>query len=63
MQNVHINNDQHAKQGKSSQPDMTAPVPGVYSFCDQHNIQHNMVQSGGQAPQRMHISSLYNVPL
>ncbi len=32
MQNVPINDDQHAKQGKSSQPYMTAPVPGVYSF-------------------------------
>ncbi len=44
MQNVStIPGDQHGKQSKSSQPDMTAPVPGVYSFCDQHNAQHNMV--------------------
>ncbi len=32
IQNIPINDDQHAKQGKSSKPDMTAPVPGVYSF-------------------------------
>ncbi len=32
MQNVPIDDDQHAKQGKSVQPDMTAPVSGVYSF-------------------------------
>ncbi len=30
---------------------------------DQHNIQHNMVQTGVQAPQGMYISSLYNVPV
>ncbi len=52
IQNVPINDDQHAKQGKSSQTDMTASVPGIYSFCDQHDIQHNMVQTYGQAPPR-----------
>ncbi len=45
MQNVPITGDQHAKQSNYSQPDMTAPVPGVYN-----NTQHNMVQAGGQAP-------------
>ncbi len=30
-------------------------MPGVYSFYDQHTIQHNMVQTGGQTPQGMHI--------
>ncbi len=39
-------------------PDMTAPAPGVYN-----NTQHNMVQAGGQSPQGMHISSLYNMPV
>ncbi len=42
---------------------MTAPVPGVYNFCDKHNTQHNSVQAGGQAPKDMHISSLYNMPV
>ncbi len=53
MQNVPtITGDHHVKLSKSSQPDMTAPVPGVYSFCDQHNTQHNMIQARGQAPPR-----------
>ncbi len=45
MQNVPITGDQHAKQSNYSQPDMTAPMPGVYN-----NTQHNIVQAGGQAP-------------
>ncbi len=49
MQNVPINDDQYAKHGISSQPDMTPPVHGIYNFCDQHDIQHNMVQTGGCA--------------
>ncbi len=62
MQNIStITADQHGKQSKSSQPGMSAPVPGVYSFCDQPNTQHNMVQAVEQAPQGMHISSLYNM--
>ncbi len=62
-QNVsNITGDQHGKQSKSSQPDMITPVLGVYSFCDHHSIQHNMVQAEEQAPQgMMHISCLYNM--
>ncbi len=62
MQNVSIiHGDQHGKQSKSSQPCMTSPLPRVYSFCDQHNTQHNMVQAGEQASKGTHISSLYNM--
>ncbi len=40
---LHVN--QHGKQSKSSQPDMTAPLSGVYSCCEQHNAQYIMVQA------------------
>ncbi len=49
-----ITGDQHGKQNKSSQPGMTAPVPGVYRFCEQHNTQHNMVQAEEQPPPPRH---------
>ncbi len=54
MQNVPINDDQHAKHGKSSQPDMTAPVPGVYIFVTSTIFNIIWSRLGDRPPRHAH---------
>ncbi len=64
MQNVPINDDQNAKQGKSSQPDITAPVYIVFVTSTIFYIIWSRLGDIPPPPlQGMHISSLYNVPV